>query len=63
MVGMVVTRPEEHPYNTCFRSRHPEFPLFVPAEIAESEVVPGIVEDVDSTEPAPPDVNSSAPLP
>ena len=35
----------------------------MPAGIAKSEVTPRIVEDVDSNEPAPPDVSPYAPLP
>ena len=35
----------------------------MPAGIAESEVVPRIVEDVDLNDSAPPDVDPSAPLP
>ena len=48
---------------TCFRSRHPEFPVFVPAGIAKSDMMSRIVEDVDPNGSAPPDVDPSAPLP
>ena len=49
-----LTQPAEHPYNTYFRPNHREFLVFVPAGVAESDVVSRIVEDVDPNEPAPP---------
>ena len=58
-----LTRPAEHPYNTRFRPHHPEFPVFVPAGVAESDVVSLIVEDVDPNEPAPSAVSPVAPVP
>ena len=57
-----LTRPTEHPYNTYSRPQHPEFPVLVPAGVAESDVVSRIVEDVDLDEPAPPTVSSVAPV-
>lgn len=58
-----ITRPAEHPYNTCFRPHHPEFPVFMPAGGAGSEVDSRIVADVDLSEPDPTAVNPSAPIP
>ena len=54
--GWWLTRPAEHPYNPCFRPHHPEFQIFVPVGVDESNVVSRIVEDVDPNEPAPIDV-------
>ena len=56
-------QPTEHPYNTCFGPHHPNFPVFVPAGVAESDVVSRIVEDVDPLEPASPTVRFVAPVP
>ena len=58
-----ITRPAEHPYNTCFRPHHPEFPVFMPAGGAGSEVDSRIVADVDLSEPDTTAVSSSAPIP
>ena len=58
-----LTQSAENPYNTCFRSPHPELPVFVPAGVAETDVVSLIVEDVDPNEHAPPTVSSVAPVP
>ena len=40
----LLTQPAEHPYNACFRPHLPEFPVFVPAGVAESDMVSRIVE-------------------
>ena len=40
-----------------------EFPVFVPAGVAESEVVSRTVEDVYPSEPAPSTVSPAVPIP
>ena len=57
-----LTRPAENPNNTCFRPHHHEIPVFVPAGVAESDVVSRIVEDFDPNEPAPPAMSPAAPI-
>ena len=48
-----LTRPSEHPYNTCFRPCNPGFPVFAPVGTSDSEVKSLIVEDVDADESSP----------
>ena len=52
-----MNRHVKHLYNICFRSRHPEFFVFVPPGITESELVSRVVKDLDLNEISLPDVD------
>ena len=46
-----LTRPRQHTYSNYSRPQHPEFPVLVPAGVAESDVVSNFIDDVDRTNP------------
>ena len=55
-----LTRPSEHPFNTCIVLKNLDFPVLAPVGTSESEVESLIVEDVDADEASPPVVDPSA---
>ncbi|GMF36259.1 unnamed protein product [Phytophthora fragariaefolia] len=55
--------PALHPYNVCFRPRHPGFPVFGSTESNLSQVQRLVDEDINSTKSDPPTCSPSAPTP
>ena len=63
MADLLADSADGAPLHHLRQAHHPDFPVFVPSNVDESDVVSRIFEVVHLNEPSPPTVSPTAPVP